>query len=266
MTIVLVPGHNPGPMTGAGTNTYLLPGRVPTLIDAASGESAHLEALESALRDGGGELAQVLVTHAHPDHAGGAALIRLRWPKATFRKMRWPEHAADHGIPWAWMTDGDVVPAGDGSVRAVHTPGHAPDHLCFFDDDTRSLFTGDLVVGEGTVVIPPSAGGSLQQYLESLRRVAALEPARLLPGHGPAVEDPMILIARYLAHRHQREQQITDTLERGPATVESIVEVVYGQLEQPFVRMAAESVTAHLLKLELEGRVAREGIRWALVR
>jgi glyoxylase-like metal-dependent hydrolase (beta-lactamase superfamily II) len=266
MITLLVPGHNPGPMTGRGTNTYLLPGRVPTLIDAGAGEPAHLAALERTLEESGAaSLEQVLVTHAHPDHAGGAAAIRSRWPAAVFRKLPWPARDGRYGSSWTALADGEAVPAGDSMLRAIHTPGHAPDHLCFFDEADRVLFAGDLVVSVGTVVIPASAGGSLQQYLASLRRVLDLAPARLLPGHGPEVKAPVSLITQYIAHRQEREMQIVAVLGEGAATVAAIVERVYVRLNPALTRMAAESVTAHLLKLEAEGRVGRDGATWTLI-
>ena len=192
MQITRIPGFNPGPMTGAGNNTYLLGGRTPTLVDAATGEAAHLSALEQAL--GSDRLAQVLVTHAHQDHADGSEPIAARWPDAAFRKMPWPERDRAHAVAWKPIADDEVVPAGDGALRAVHTPGHAPDHLCFFDETGGTLLSADLVVPGTTVVIPASHGGSLSQYLASLRRVQALAPARMLPAHGEPIDDPQAIL------------------------------------------------------------------------
>ena len=187
-------------MTGAGNNTYLLGGEdADALVDAATGEAAHLSALEQAL--GSDRLAQVLVTHAHQDHADGSEPIAARWPDAAFRKMPWPERDRAHAVTWKPIADDEVVPAGDGALRAVHTPGHAPDHLCFFDETGGTLFSADLVVPGTTVVIPASHGGSLSQYLASLRRVQALAPARMLPAHGEAIDDPQAILRAYLDHR-----------------------------------------------------------------
>src|SRR5215813_11006969 len=120
-----VRAFNPGPMTGSGNTTWLIPGQVPTLIDSGTGEPRHLAALEEAL--GGARLAQVLVTHSHVDHASGAAAIAERMPHVRFLKMPWPEHDAQWHVRWEPITDGEVIPAGDASLVAIHTPGHSPD-------------------------------------------------------------------------------------------------------------------------------------------
>jgi glyoxylase-like metal-dependent hydrolase (beta-lactamase superfamily II) len=266
LNTILIPGHNPGPMTGAGTNTYLLPGAIPTLIDAATGDPRHLDALARALDEtcGGAPLARLLLTHAHPDHAGGVRAVLSRWPSAAVRKMPSPGHDEQYGSTWTALRDGEAIDAGSGRLRAVHTPGHAPDHLCFFDEDDRTLYSGDLIVGAGTVVIPASHGGSLKDYLDSLGRVRALQPARILSGHGPAILEPVDLIDRYVAHRAERERQILDVLSDGPATVARIVDRVYDRLAPPLTAVAGETVTAHLVKLGTEGIVSERGGIWTL--
>ncbi len=260
MQITRIPGCNPGPMTGAGNNTYLLPGRTPTLLDAATGEAAHLSALARALGPDG--LAQVLVTHAHPDHADGSDFIAARWPDASFRKMPWPERDRGHAVAWAPIKDGELIPAGDGALRAVHTPGHAPDHLCFFDEASRTLFSADLVVPGSTVVIPASHGGSLSQYLASLRRVQALAPDRMLPAHGEAIDDPQAILRGYLEHRQRREDQIVAALRAGVRQPDAIVDRLYDGLAPALRGMARESVAAHLVKLREEGRARSDGGEW----
>ena len=262
MQIIRIPGFNPGPMTGAGNNTYLLGGRTPTLVDAATGEAAHLSALEQAL--GSDRLAQVLVTHAHQDHADGSEPIAARWPDAAFRKMPWPERDRAHAVAWKPIADDEVVPVGDGALRAVHTPGHAPDHLCFFDETGGTLFSADLVVPGTTVVIPASHGGSLSQYLASLRRVQALAPARMLPAHGEPIDDPQAILRAYLDHRQRREDQIVGALRAGARRPEAIVDRLYDGLAPALRGMARESVVAHLVKLAEEGRARADGPEWEL--
>ncbi len=260
-----VPLHaaNPGPMTGSGNWTWLLPGRVPTLIDAGTGEPAHLDALHRAL--GAAPLAQVLVTHAHTDHAAGAPAIHEREPQARFRKMLWPERDTKWPAPWEPLDDGDAIEAGDTRLIAVHTPGHAPDHLAFWHEPTRSLFCGDLAVEGTTVWIPVSLQGDLAAYLSSLERVLALEPVRLYPAHGSIIENPSRVLRRYLQHRREREEQVLAALQAGDSTPETIVNRVYEGLREPLVRLARESVLAHLIKLEREGRVRQEGDDWRTV-
>lgn len=261
MRVVRLPAHNPGPFTGAGSNTWLIPGARPTLVDAGSGETRHLDALAAALEElqgDGGALAQVLVTHAHPDHAGGAPAIAGRWPGAVFRKRPWPEADGRWPVGWQSIADGDTVEAGDGTLRVVHTPGHSPDHICLFDPPSATLFAGDLVMNGGTVVVPASAGGSMTAYLASLERILELRPRRVYPGHGNPIDEPAALVRSYLAHRLARERQILDVLGRGPARVPEIVRAIYAGVPEALLRAAGENVLAHLLRLEEHGRAGRD--------
>jgi len=258
MRPITIPAHIPGPYAVAGTNTYFLPGQVPVLIDAGTGDPRHLDGVERALAESGTTgLASVLVTHNHPDHASGATALRLRWPSATFAKWRHPADARD-GIAWQPLHDDQLVPAGDAALWVLHTPGHAPDHVCFFEPHSGLLFAGDLVVNGGTVVVPASHGGSLAQYLASLRRILELQPRRILPGHGAPIDHPGALLRGYIAHRLSRERQILDVLARGPRGLEGLVSDIYKGLDGGLVGAAADSVLAHLIKLRDEGRATAE--------
>jgi glyoxylase-like metal-dependent hydrolase (beta-lactamase superfamily II) len=259
---VAIHAYNPGPWTGRGNTTWLIPGRRPVLIDAGTGDPRHLADLEAALD--GAALTRVIVTHAHVDHASGAPAIAGRMPAVRFAKMPWPDRDSRYPVPWEPIADGDLIEAADVSLTAVHTPGHALDHLCFWHEPTRTLFSGDLAVKGTTVVIPGNAGGDLSAYLASLQRVLALQPLKLLPAHGPVIDDPEALLRSYIAHRHEREEQVLAALRAGDTSVDAIVKRLYVPLAVPLVPMARESVTAHLLKLEKEGRVRRVAEEWTL--
>ena len=136
MNPVPIHAFNPGPITGAGNWTWLIPGRVPTLVDAGTGDPRHLAALAAALD--GATLEQVVVTHSHSDHAAGASAIAERYPEVRFLKMPWPDRDPKWGVSWVAVADGEEIAAGDQTITAVHTPGHAPDHLCLWHPPTRT--------------------------------------------------------------------------------------------------------------------------------
>jgi hydroxyacylglutathione hydrolase len=249
-------------MTGDGNTTWLIPGHVPTLIDAGTGDPRHLDALERALD--GSRLAQVLVTHSHVDHASGAAAIAERMPHVRFLKMLWPEQDAAWHVRWHPLIDGEMVAAGDTVIAAVHTPGHSPDHLCFWHGDSGQLFCGDLAWKGSTVVIPSSHGGDVAAYLASLERILQLAPVAMLPAHGPVIENPTELLRDYIAHRMLRERQVLGALQNGMTSPDEMVAHIYPTLTAALVPVARESVLAHLLKLEREARVVRDGEGWRL--
>jgi glyoxylase-like metal-dependent hydrolase (beta-lactamase superfamily II) len=253
-------------MTGLGTNTYLLPGARPTLIDAAVDDDAFVGRVAEALEavQPGVPLAQVLVTHAHPDHIGGVAAIARRWPGVSFAKLPWPERDGETGVVFEPIRDDQAIAAGDATVWAVHTPGHAPDHMAFFDIRTSILFAGDLLVNGGTVTIPASSGGDLAAYLHSLRRCLDLQPRRIYPGHGPPVDNPGALMRAYIGHRLGREQQILEELKASAGTDEELLPRVYRDLAPGLQAAALENLRAHLIKLAREGRAHRdEHGRWS---
>ena len=253
-------------MTGDGNWTYLIGDRNPVLIDAGVGHASHLDAIAGAAPAGP---SRVLVTHAHSDHIAGVAAIKSRWPDTTFMKFRWPSSTGyrepaghDAAATWSWLEDGSIVETDEGPLMALHTPGHAPDHVTFWHADSRTLFVGDMLVKGSTVVIPASHGGSLAEYLRSLDRMLQLNPARALPAHGPVIEEPAAIIHKYIAHRAEREAQVVDALGSNGASVDAIVAAIYPALVDALVPMAKESVLAHLQKLAGEGRARRDGDRW----
>ncbi|MBI2962224.1 MAG: MBL fold metallo-hydrolase [Deltaproteobacteria bacterium] len=252
----VVTAPNPGFMTGDGTNQYLLGGRRVTLIDAALGVGPNLDALRAELEAFGGVVERILITHIHPDHLGGALELRAALG------ARLGMHASRRGYggvdpDWLYQ-DGDAVRFDGGVLRVVHTPGHESGHCCFYEPERRWLFTGDHVVGQGTVVIAPP-NGDMGDYITSLRRLLEL-PARLLLGaHGPVITDPRAKIQEYIDHRLMRERQVLDSLRAGLRTVPEIVARLYFDVHPALHPVAEKSVQAHLIKLEREGKVRSAG-------
>ena len=261
LTALPIGVFNPGPLTGAGNITWLLPGSIPTLIDAGTGDPRHLKALDEAL--GGARLAQVLVTHNHSDHASGVFALQEQMPGVRFSKLAWPDRDSRYPVSWDPLVHEQFINTGDGILQVIHTPGHAPDHVCFWHAETRTLFGGDLAIQGTTVVIPASTGGDLGAYLTSLERVLTLQPARILPAHGPVITNPEELLRGYIRQRLEREQQILDALRTGASTVEEIVACIYINLQESLRTIAAESVLAHLRKLEQEQQLIHNGEHWS---
>ena len=246
MTPILMPAGNPGAMTGSGNNTWLLTGAEPALIDAGVGAASHVAAIAGALN--GRPLSRALVTHGHADHASGAPALKARWPHVELAKF-----APSDGLPWRVLADGDRVIAGDAQLTAIHTPGHALDHVCFWNADTHELFAGDMLSLGTTIMIPAGRGGGLRAYLTSLERLAALEPARVYPGHGPIIDHPLELIAEYLAHRRMREAQVRECLGAGLTDPAAIVERLYPGLPSELRAAARATIEAHIEKLREDG-------------
>ena len=265
--VVTVLGQNPGAFTGPGTNTYLVgTSPRPVLLDTGQGVAAWLPLLDRALVEhrGGHEIQEVVVTHAHVDHVGGVPQVRERFGPTRVVKRPWPGHDAAVGEDLVVADEGTVVETEGATLRAIHTPGHAVDHLCWWLEEERALFTGDVVLGAGTTVIPEH-GGDLLDYMTSLRRLLVLEPAVIYPAHGPAVRDAGAKIRDYIAHRELREQQILERLSSGASRVPEIVGVLYADVPSFLHGAAGTSVRSHLRKLEREGRVRRDGDDWSLV-
>jgi glyoxylase-like metal-dependent hydrolase (beta-lactamase superfamily II) len=255
LEVVLAP--NPGPMTGPGTNQYLVGGRDPLLIDAASFDGENRARITTGLA--GERLAAMLLTHIHPDHVGGALAVRetMGVPLAVHRSragFRWGDRPLAPDRP---LDDGDEVAHPAGRLRVLHTPGHESGHCCYYDAERRWLFTGDVILSTGTVVIPPP-DGDMTAYMTTLRRLRALDVERILPGHGPPIERPYEVIDRYIAHRTERERQIAEAVGDGVSSIGDIVARVYVGLASVLHGAAALTVRAHLEKLAREGVVVED--------
>jgi ribonuclease/clavin/mitogillin len=257
--VVVALGQNPSVFTGPGTNTYLVgTGRRRILLDTGQGVGAYLPVLERALEQAGCDgIQEIVLTHGHIDHIGGAAAVIERFGPLRVSKLPWAEFDAPHAVEVTPLSDGDRVETEGATLRAIHTPGHAADHLCFLLEEERALFSGDNVLGVGTTVIP-ARGGDLLDYMRSLGRVLEEAPGRIYPAHGPCIEDGPGKIREYMAHREDRERQILAAMTAGCFRVAQIVETVYAAYPVSLHAAAGQSVSAHLLKLEREGRVARD--------
>jgi glyoxylase-like metal-dependent hydrolase (beta-lactamase superfamily II) len=240
--IVRVLAPNPGPFTLDGTNTWIVGENPAIVIDPGPDDAGHL----LAVMDAAGPIAEVLVTHDHPDHQPGAE--RLAETLGTAYRAHRPGPRGER------LHDGEEIVAGQARLRAVFTPGHAADHVSFHLQAEAALFTGDAVLGRGTSVIDPPEG-DLAAYLRSLAAMLALDPRTIYPGHGPAVFGAVAKLREYVEHRALREQQVLEALRDGPKTPEEIVPGIYtDEVPEAMFPAAARSVLAHLLKLEREGR------------
>ncbi|HXR31193.1 MAG TPA: MBL fold metallo-hydrolase [Solirubrobacterales bacterium] len=218
---------NPGPMTLEGTNTYLYGSDPCTVIDPGPDDVGHLDAIRAAAEKRGG-IGLVLLTHGHGDHADGAH----RLDAETILPRDGEEHAG---------------------LRAIATPGHAPDHVCLMTAD-RVCFSGDLVLGTGSTFVPPD-GGSLAAYMDSLRRMEAETIELICPGHGPWITDPPAKLAEYVEHREMRERRLLAALERGERSREALLAEAWSDVPAELRPAATMVMQAHFEKLEGEGRL-----------
>jgi glyoxylase-like metal-dependent hydrolase (beta-lactamase superfamily II) len=226
--LVRIVAPNPGPMTLEGTNTYVFGADPCLVIDPGVADGGHLEAIRAAAAERGG-IGLVLLTHSHADHAGGAEEL---------------------GAEVVAASDGEV----HGGLRVLATPGHAADHVCFLSDN-GVCFSGDLVLGLGSTIVPPG-GGALKAFMSSLRLLQAEEIELIAPGHGPWVTDPAAKLAEYVEHREMRERRLLAALDRGERSRAALLAEVWDDVPVELLPMAAMALDAHLEKLEEEGRLA----------
>ena len=241
---------NPGMMTGPGTNTYLVGIDEVAVIDPGPVDDEHLEAILAAA--GADRIRWILCTHTHGDHSPGAAPLQARTGAEVLGFADRDGLVCD-----LHLVDGDVIEGSEFSLRAIHTPGHASNHLCFLLERERLLFTGDHVMDGSTVVITP-LDGDMGHYLASLERLQAWTPAiaAIAPAHGHVIDDPAAKLDEYLTHRLEREAQVAEALAgfggRGADTAE-LVAAIYTDVPELLWPVARFSVWAHLRKLADEG-------------
>jgi glyoxylase-like metal-dependent hydrolase (beta-lactamase superfamily II) len=238
--IALVRADNPGPFTLEGTNTWLV-GRDPCwVVDPGPQDAAHVEAVLAAAGDRGG-IAGIMLTHDHADHAGASEALRRRARVPIVAAARFT--GADTRVG-----DGEAL----GPLLAVATPGHAPDHLAFVAG--RALFSGDAVLGRGSVFVAPDPG-ALSGYLRALERLAGLDLALICPGHGPLVLDAQAKLAEYREHRLDRERRLLAALGSGRRSAEGLLDAAWSDVPAALRPAAAVTLAAHLDKLEEEGHL-----------
>ena len=249
-------GLNPGLMTGPGTNTYLVGERRPILVDTGAGVPEYLPLLDRFLdAERLGAITRVVLTHRHGDHMGGVPDVRRLYPRVPVGKLVVNDPSLP--VPMEPLAEGSVIRSEGVTLRALHTPGHASDHLCYYLDEERALFTGDLILGGSTTVIPPD-DGDLGDYMASLHRLQSLDVRRIYPAHGPVIEDAPAKIQEYIDHRLMRERQILETLGDGLHTIPEMVARIYVDVSPALHHAAGMSVSSHLAKLKREGRVSEE--------
>ena len=234
---------NPGPYTGPGTNTWIVgAGPVVVVIDPGPDDDAHLDALNRRLS--GKTVGVVLVTHGHPDHLPLAERFARQFHASVLR------HPG--------LGDGDIVRAATLNLTTLYTPGHSADHLCFAIEEDHAIFTGDLILGQGSSMVTYPEG-DIAAYLRSLDRLAALQPRLLFPGHWDPVTEAMAKIEEYRSHRLDREAQILAEVSRGDGTAPELTRRVYGDLDDELMVAAEMTLRAHLSKLVHDGLVRERG-------
>jgi glyoxylase-like metal-dependent hydrolase (beta-lactamase superfamily II) len=253
--VTLVRASNPSPMTLSGTNSYLIDcgdGHA-LVIDPGPPIASHVDTLLEAARAQSLTIAAIAVTHWHPDHAPAAAPLAGMTGAPIYAH---PASTIPHDRDLELERD---LRIGQTVLRAIDAPGHTFDHVIFYLARERALFTGDVILGEGSVVIAPP-GGAMRPYQRTLQRLADEfgEASVIYGGHGPIVTDAQAKIAEYIAHRRMREEQILAALAEGPQTIPELVLRIYGPTPNPLQPAMARQILAHVIALEDEGRVAAE--------
>lgn len=247
---------NPGPMTGAGTNTYLLGREELAVLDPGPADASHVETILRAA--GGVPVRWVVVTHTHPDHSPAAALLAAKTGAELVGCVLADDGHQDRSFTVGNnVRHGDLIHGRDFTLEAIGTPGHVANHFCYLLREENRVFTGDHIMGGSTVVIiPPS--GDMADYLQSLARLKQYPIRQLLPGHGDVLDDPLGVIDGLIAHRLRREEKVIRMLQaRGELSLVDLTPLVYDDVDASLHMVAQVSLWAHLLKLEKEGRAAK---------
>jgi glyoxylase-like metal-dependent hydrolase (beta-lactamase superfamily II) len=259
-----VPVRTPTLPPATHTNVYVIGDERLVVIDPASPYPDEQALLDAALDELSGRVVEILLTHHHVDHVSGAAHLAARLGIGIAAHRETAERLVGR-LPIGRLVDeGERLPFGPRGLSALVTPGHAPGHLCFLDEESRALVAGDMVASVGTIIIEPSDGGDMALYLSSLARLRGLGARWLLPAHGPPIAEVADKLDFYIAHRLEREARVLAALTSVPRLVDELVPVAYPDVPPAIHPLAARSLLAHLLKLEREGRARRDGERWSI--
>jgi glyoxylase-like metal-dependent hydrolase (beta-lactamase superfamily II)/8-oxo-dGTP pyrophosphatase MutT (NUDIX family) len=263
--VVRVTADNGSVMTGPGTNSYFVgdPGGPCALIDPGPDDAAHVQALLAAAP---GPISRILVTHTHKDHSPAAQALKAATGALLFGRVAdFPEWQDAAFRPDTTLKHGDRIQLGaDTTLRVVHTPGHASNHLCYLLEQEHLLFTGDHLMQGSTVVINPP-DGDMQAYLQSLNALLDIQLEWLAPGHGFLIDHPHEVVRKTVAHRLQREAKVVAAIEQlGRGDIGALLPVVYADVPPRMHAVAARSLRAHLLKLRADGRADEAGGQWSL--
>ena len=251
---------NPGMMTGPGTNTYLVGESEIAVIDPGPAIDSHRDAILAAA---GERIRWILCTHTHLDHSPLAGALHAATGAPVFGRLAAQDGRQDAGFsPQRILEHNEVVQCGGFRLRAVHTPGHASNHLCYLLEGARLLFTGDHVMQGSTVVISPP-DGDMAAYFRSLELLLEMDIASIAPGHGHVIPSPHEEVRKIIAHRRQRERKVLDAFSRrNPATLDELVPLVYDDVSPRLHPAARRSLHAHLIKLAGEARVTETVDGW----
>ncbi len=261
-----VTAANPGVMTGAGTNTYLLGEQDVAVVDPGPDMPQHVDAILAAIEQGGGRLARIFATHTHMDHSPATASL-LQHRKVEVIGALASDHMFQDGsfAPDIECQHDQLFDAAEYSLRAIATPGHVSNHFCFLEQNSGFLMTGDHIMNGSTVVIiPPS--GDMAAYIHSLKILLDYSLTHLAPGHGDIMENPAAVVQWLVDHRLQREARVFEVLRaQGEGSVDELVHDVYNDVPVNVHPVAKLSLLAHLIKLEQEGRAHQLNKRWRSV-
>ena len=264
--VTRITAPNPGAMTGPGTNTYLVGDEEIAVIDPGPALDSHIaKILETGAGRSGSRIRWILTTHTHMDHSPATAALKAATGAQVLGRRAPAGASQDQGYaPDTSPADGERIALANLHLRAIHTPGHASNHLCYLLEETRMLFTGDHVMQGSTVVINPP-DGDMRAYLASLDKLLAMDIAIIAPGHGYLIGAPHKEVKRLVAHRLAREAKVAAALgRRGEATLEQLVTDVYDDVSPKLHPVAMRSLTAHLDKLVAEGRARLASGRYNL--